>query len=386
MNFKKFNEWLQRIPVNPVLPILLYIASYFLAGWIAHEGNCPGHEMICWKRWDSALYLQIAEKGHDLFFCGNLPGYDPANTDWCGNAGWMPLYPWLIKTVHAITAYPLEETGWLIAQVFYVAFLIAMMPLLELKKWNWKTLGLGSVLIIFPGNIYWHAIFPLSQVCFFAAMLILWVKKERYGLAGIFGALAIMSYGIGFFMLPAIAGYGIAKWYLQRVNPIPFIIQCFGISLCGLLIIFAYDQWTTGHWDAMFLIQRKYGHAFKNPLSMLSLRWQILFKNPFSLQSWEQIQNVFMCGYALILPAVLWINGWKNKNPLYWFAAIWIFIFWWVPFSLNIDVALYRNVALLAPMFWVFKDFSLRKWVFIIPIFAIYAYHLGVLFIYSKIV
>ena len=48
-----------------------------------------------WGRWDSGQYLPIADKGYIYERCAGVANRGPE--DWCGNAGWFPGYPYLMR-------------------------------------------------------------------------------------------------------------------------------------------------------------------------------------------------------------------------------------------------------------------------------------------------
>src|SRR5205823_13542443 len=47
-----------------------------------------------WARWDSGLYEGIARSGYSVFPC------QPPDGTWCGNAAWLPAYPWVVRVLH----------------------------------------------------------------------------------------------------------------------------------------------------------------------------------------------------------------------------------------------------------------------------------------------
>ncbi|MBM3400175.1 MAG: hypothetical protein FJY15_06370, partial [Bacteroidetes bacterium] len=75
------------------IPLAVWLLARMASHFMGIESQCcGGWTAECWSRWDSGLYLQIAEKGHNLIPCPDWPGA------WCGNAGWAPLYPLMIKS------------------------------------------------------------------------------------------------------------------------------------------------------------------------------------------------------------------------------------------------------------------------------------------------
>src|SRR5207244_1290154 len=95
-----------------------------------------------WVRWDSNLYLSIAQRGYFLEHCGPGSHYEP--WQWCGNAGWFPLYAWMLKLA----------PGALLSLVFEAALLILIWRTL-LREQSVPALFLAA---LFPGCIYQQAV------------------------------------------------------------------------------------------------------------------------------------------------------------------------------------------------------------------------------------
>ena len=48
-----------------------------------------------WGRWDTGQYLSIAKDGYVFERCVGVANRGPE--DWCGNSGWFPLYPYMMR-------------------------------------------------------------------------------------------------------------------------------------------------------------------------------------------------------------------------------------------------------------------------------------------------
>src|SRR5437762_3109220 len=75
-------------------PLVAFALARGLSWLVAARLGFDAFSAGTWVRWDSGLYLDIARNGYRLFRCGSAGWGQP--DDWCGNAGWMPLYPLLI--------------------------------------------------------------------------------------------------------------------------------------------------------------------------------------------------------------------------------------------------------------------------------------------------
>ncbi|MBL7810981.1 MAG: hypothetical protein JNL57_02060 [Bacteroidetes bacterium] len=354
---------------------MVFVLARVAAAFIALEGNCQaGFTPDCWMRADSGLYLRIAQHGHTLFPWEGHAGM------WQGTAGWAPLYPLFIAVLTALLKTDPAMTALWLSWIFQMAYLLVVARLWEVNNFQLRHwLGI-SIAAFAPGSIYLHALFPVSLACFLLALVMLQLRREKYLSAGVFSCLAVLSYGIGFFLLAVLGMEAFRRWMAEKKLPWYFLLKTLIPALAGLFLWFGYDQWVTGHWNALFLIQSKYGHGIQSPLKMLGIRWQHLISEPFSLSSWIEIQNLTMTAYVLIS---LFIS-WKERNrPFVLFEGMWMLFYWFLPLSASTDVALYRNSAMLGPAHAMHRKRAAAMLGLMLVVFIVLWYPLGKLFIYS---
>lgn len=367
-----------------VIPLIVYLLSKLWMYFIALQGNCwAGFGPDCWVRWDSALYMQIAEQGHTLFYCGPDQGYETGSTAWCGNSGWAPLYPFFIFLLNKITGISLPWSGIVLSNIFFLAYLVAAAKLIDLQTYgtrNWLMMGIFAFC---PGNVYFHAVFPISLVAFCITLLFIFIQKEKFLSAGIAGFFAVLSYSTGFFLLAVMGVYGLSLIWEKHAKWRQYFIKTLGISAAALLCLFAYDYLVTGHWDALFKIQGKYGHGIQSPFKMFGGHMKILFTKPFALLHWVEIQNLVMILYV-ITAAIL---SWRYiSKPFRLFQTLFLLVFWFLPYSISLQVSLYRNAAVIGAGHSAVKKLSIWLLLAIFIIFFALSYPLGILFIQSAIV
>ncbi len=192
-----------------------------------------------WIRFDSYLYLEIAQRGYTLLPCPPESGY--LAWQWCGNAGWFPLYAWL---------WP----GPLASLLFDAAALFVFWRYLLGQQDVWA-IGLAA---LFPGCIYRQAVFPISLFLLCALAFLAALERGRDRLAAPLGALAAMSYSSGFLLAP------IALVWRRKLQAT--------LGVCaGVAIVLLVMRIQTGRWDAYRLIQAKYEFHFA-PLDALFAR------------------------------------------------------------------------------------------------------------------
>ena len=265
-----------------------------------------------WIRWDSNLYLSIAQRGYFLEHCGAGSHYQP--WQWCGNAGWFPLYGWLLKL----------GSGALLSLVFEAALLLVVWRFLLREK------SLPALLLaaLFPGGIYQQAAFPVSLFLLCAAGFLALCERQRYLAAAGAGALAAMAYPTGFLLAPI---------PLLRRNLWPAL----GVGL-GFLAVLAVMHAQTGHWNAYFLAQEKYGFHFA-PLDTLLSRLK-----PLVNARYRTAAGVTTGAQTLLVLAMmaLAVKSWRAR-PL---VAAYCVAYWAFPLCVGGRLSLYRAEALLLPL------------------------------------
>ena len=129
-----------------------------------------------WVRWDSGIYLMIAQVGYrPPVHCP--PESHVPTTAWCGNTGWFPGYPWLVAAV-AHRGLPSELAAVLVSALAQLGCLLLVWNLLEDER-QWPALGLAA---FFLGNVYLAAVFPVSLFLLAALACIGWCWTGRFAL------------------------------------------------------------------------------------------------------------------------------------------------------------------------------------------------------------
>ena len=293
-------------------PLLaLALARALSAGAALWSGANPLHG-DAWVRWDSNLYLSIAQRGYFLEHCA--PGSHYQAFEWCGNAGWFPLYAWLLKL----------GSGALLSLVFEAALLVVVWRFLLEER------GLAALLLaaVFPGNIYQQAVFPVSLFLLCSVAFLALCERQRWLPAAGLGALAAMSYPTGFLLAPLA---------LLRRNLWPAV----GVAV-GFLLVLAVMRAQTGHWNAWFLTQEKYGFHFA-PFDTLFSRLKPLVNARY------RTGVSFAAGAQTLLVLTLMALGafQFRARPL---VAAYCLAYWAFPLCVGGHISLHRAEALLVPV------------------------------------
>jgi len=358
---------------NQIIAAFALIVSYFLFGhYIALAGNCwGGWNEICWSRWDSGLYLGIAKDGHTLYPCPDIPSWN------CGNAGWAPLYPALIRLVHECSLQHISfaDAGIYLSAFFWISSLY----------WVRHESFAGSLLLLLaPGNIYFHAIFPMSLLVFFVLGMFYFLERQKYLLAGIMGYFAALSYSIGFILIACLGVYALYQWWKKHLSIIDSSMLVI-IPMAGIITWFIYDYYATGKWNALFLIQGKYGHHIKLPFEMMYLKYKELLEAWGTLKMSVELQNYSI--WIAVIIALIKFYKVRTVQPLWLLLMVFTLLYWWLPYSSSSVTAVYRNVCILLPA-WIFlfrHITPIQRWI-ALSIMAIFSVTQGILFIQSILV
>lgn len=329
-------------------PLAVFVLVRLLLAVAAARSGSDPWTAAGWARWDSGLYLDIAENGYRLEPCPLEYG---GPTAWCGNAGWFPAYPALVRLL-SLLGLPLgaaavtvsAAAAWGVLLLVWARFLHARMTVANL---------LLLVLVgVFPGAIYQHASFPISLFVLAVLLHLDLLRGRRLVLSGAAGAVAAASYPLGV-LLPVTAALGALVladgrgW--ARVRPAAVVG---GLVSAGVLAVAVRLQLSVGRWDAYLLVQEKYGHGANDPLGTLGatlgpLRGAAGFTGDTATR-WQTLLVAVLVLLVLAATALAVVRrapGARADVPL----ALVVAAMWLMPLVIGTGVSLYRSEAALVP-------------------------------------
>jgi hypothetical protein len=279
-------------------------------------------------RWDSEHYLSIAEHGYTLFRCP--PPY-PAGA-WCGNSGWFPLYPLLVR---ALGPSYVTAGAAVSAIARFLTFVLLWRELADQPRKNaWLALFTAAA---FFGAVYQRTVFPVSLFTLLSLATLAFARRRRYLAAGLAGALAATAYSTGFLLAPVLALAALCDGRRLKSAAVSA-----GAVLLGFASVLALHAATVGAWNAFFLVQSKYGHGLGSPLAPLLRAGSFLVAGSPELIA-IGAETIAISALVVVL-VVRAIRDGADKAPLFF-----VLIFWLVPLALGRGVHLYRAEALLVP-------------------------------------
>ena len=319
-------------------PLIAFAAARVVLHIGGINGEPPSSSADGWARWDSGLYLDLAKNGYTFFPCAE----DPALA--CGNAGWMPGFPWIVRPLLA-AGLPPALAGALVAAAFCLGFLTVIWIFWLREDCSVKGVGALVAVAVAPGTIYQHAVFPVSMLLCLVAIQGELVVRRRWGCAALVGAGAALTYATGFLVAVAdVLGSPVRTDARRRLAG---ILGALGVG-AGLGALFLIHRLQVGRWNAFFVTQAKYGHGLSSPLGTLaSFLGLIASANPEA-----RVVGIQILSTVVFVLLGLWgaiVSARTNGPASDRFAAVLMLAFFIVPLTLGTGVSPIRAEALLAP-------------------------------------
>lgn len=298
-------------------------------------------EAATWARYDSTHYREIASGGYTFFTC------DPQSSEWCGNAGWFPGYPLLIRALSASGMNGILAAA-LLSRLFFLGMLWVFSLLLSIEKWSRSAfLTLFSVSVFF-GAIYYKAAFPVSAVLFWGLLASYFVWKGRFLPAAAIAALAAFFYPTGFLFSAAFGLFALLQGGWKRSvlfkQVLPFAIA----AVMGMATAFWVIWLDTGVWDAFIKVQAKYGHGFQNPVKNVGILAKQIDVSGFHLKDVPRYQSLLIIACFFALSWFSFRNR-QKMDRLDKLAVTLMACFFLFPWLVGGNLSLYRAESLLLP-------------------------------------
>ena len=297
-----------------------------------------------WSRWDSGLYLQIAKEGIQFFPCGPSVGYPQDCGLYCGNCGWAPAYSGLMYLLKPIFG-NLASAGVFISALFLwlSIYKITYFKAAQQDKYFYLY---GLLLMVSFGSIYYYAIFPLSMALFFILSALMAYLHKNWLALGIYSACLIWVYSIGFVFAACMLFMLVVTFIRTPRLAIYPVLQTSGPIILSALAFFTFYHVHTGHWNALFLTQQKYGHVLQTPWLVMQQRWHMFTANWGKVDMAIEIQN-----YISILFFFFTVGLFLVKRDLTTLLILLVCMAGYgIPYSLGTQVSVYRSVATIAPL------------------------------------
>jgi hypothetical protein len=306
-----------------------------------------------WSRWDSDNYLWIADKGYEYMSCSGVFDYPVGSPYMCGNAGWFPGYPMLIRLFGLLVSNA-KLAGLLVSQVFLFHLLYLVLVLAGIRSISMRSFLFLCLTAFNFGFIYYHAIFPVSAVVFMALLALHSYRRGNKWLCGLLCFLIATFYpsgfllGVVFTLYQAVKNHRSFKAFLLSL---PYMV----LGILGLLTVFGILQLSVNDWQAFLKVQAKLGNnGFHNPIGAIVNYITPAFK-PYKVETFQYYQAVIVL-LALLTFLVLFIVKKGYRNDLHLWCFIYLNVFFFFPWIVGEHPSVYRADALLLPCLLALKD------------------------------
>jgi hypothetical protein len=335
-------------------PVVAWLAgNAFL--WLADAWHGLGYlSLRAHVQWDSGQYLSIAQHGYRLQRCGPHPPGLFRPTDWCGSSAWFPLYPLGLRALHLL-GLPYPVAGIVLSEV-------ATLVLLGLVWWllgSRLTLASGCCLAlaaVFPGSVYYHAVFPVSLAAATALGCLALAGRGRWLAAGLTGAASAASYQLSLLLAPVLT----ASTLVTRTLTARRAVLAGGLVGTGLALVMAVQYADTGHPDAFWKAEATYGTGLHNPLAtvghlMATLPAPVVRGRDWSAATLRAFQTVprwqFLVAYAVLLLALsVTLTSARLATTTDWLILCYGAVAGLAPLVAGATVSQHRAQALLVPV------------------------------------
>jgi hypothetical protein len=338
---------------NGLPPLVAFVCGWLLIASQVPHGLAAAISPATFGRWDSGLYLSIAKHGYRMrLHCYHWHHTARAGVHVCGSVTWFPGYPLLMRAV-ADAGISLALAGLMIAWLFWylalamIWLLSAPAPGRPAGRWGTTTRWLCLLIAaLFPGEIYFAAIFPISMAAFGMLACCYWsARAPRWPVAAIAGLIAGVAY------LPTVAVVpGLVVAAVAAKDRRARAAMCWGAGgvAAGVVAVLAYAQATVGRWDAYFFTERvEYGVRVHDPLATIAARFSSFVPQLASSPSRAVAEQGLLVAVLLILAlagfAASARPGFQAADIVLVIAAM---VGWLIPYIGGGTLSVYRDEAM----------------------------------------
>jgi hypothetical protein len=340
-----------------------------------------------WARSDSGIYLQIAAHGYNLTRCTGST-FPPHS--WCGDAGWAPLYPWLLSlSGHAGISLPVA--GLALSALFAFLTLLCMWLLIG-PDWSLPALSCLALAACFPGMVFDYSLFPVSLASFLSIAFLLLLVRRRYLISGLAGAVCAWTFPTGLLMAPVAflavllgdRGRSFGSWLSRTVRSA-------GVAAAGAGALFVAFQVWVGNWSAYLAVQSKYGNGLSNPFATFVAAFSGAAPAPYPVQGPNpgynylvpEAQTAFVAAIVILTVVMALIH--RPVGAVSSALVVYTLAVWFVPLLDGPSLSRYRVEALLVPCAALFLRLPRVVQVGAVVIAAVLAVGLASLFIQNRL-
>lgn len=337
------------VPTFVLVAVWVIVVFHGLGVEALHSASGTHMGAVPWLRWDSFHYLSIAEYGYKAEPCGQFI---------CGNTGWFPLFPWVIRFFSFLGI----SLSWSSLLTTFLSVLAASELLSRLINRRWTPFAIACAFLILPGGAYQLAAFPVS-LTIALDLLSVWLSLGSFVFLSAASAfMAAFAYPSSVILSITLAPFLLLRTPLLAASSRGLRLLPVVAPFLGFLTARAWIDHSVGIASAYSLTQARYGHSWSLGFNVLRSSIRYLWKNPVFLQTTVVcalmiLSTIVLVNYSLakdsLLGCVFLVMGWS---------------YWILPHLIGDSVSIYRQEALLAPMFVFAGSLLPRRIIFLLSI------------------
>ena len=313
-----------------------------------------------WTRVDAFNYLAIASSGRHVAPCDPKIQILIPGAHFCGTAGWLPGYPYLLRATGSLFSVSYDVAGVVLSNLAALAVFMVLWRGLLWKKPPVKALLVLGLLASFPGAVYAVAVFPISMATLGIAVSIVSFKQGRPLIAVLGMTLATFTYPSAIYALPAL--FLALWWTLERdasASRKVGRLALGGIAVLPYVALVVHDELVFHRWNLYLEMQRGAGSTLLPPKNPIALIWHLVVKQDTLTQilqgrsaaHWIALQFLVATGLAVGAGLLLWrsrhhqLELFQEAYPVLLGISIWLGVF-----LSGVGGGWYRSIALAAPL------------------------------------
>lgn len=303
-----------------------------------------------WNRWDALNYQKLAQFGYS------------ATGEMQPLLVFYPLYPWTVRLFAFVTRDYLVS-AFIVSTLASLVTAIVLQRLVELDYS--KELAQRAVwfLFIFPTSYFLHIGYTESFFLMLALSCVFAARKQRWLLAGLFGALTCLTRANGLVLVPVlIAEAGHQYWNTRRWQWQWLCIGVVGLGFVGYLLL---NKHVTGDPFAFTsLMQQFFSKSLSSPLTGIDNAIGSMSRAPTEAEM-IGTQEVLFIALGLVCTIVSWIK----LRPAY---SVWMTGNWLLFVSVSFVLSVPRYTLTMFPIYILFAMLAARHvWLAVITFWSI---------------
>jgi hypothetical protein len=303
-----------------------------------------------WNRWDALNYQKLAQFGYSA--TGEL---QPLLV-------FYPLYPWTVRLFAFVTRDYLVS-AFIVSTLASLVTAIVLMRLVELDYP--KDLAQRAVwfLFIFPTSYFLHIGYTESLFLMLALSCVFAARKQRWLLAGLFGALTCLTRANGLVLVPVLVVEAAHQYWITRRWQWPWL--WIGITACGFVGYLLLNKHVTGDAFAFTsLMQRFFSKSLSPPWTGIDNAIGSMSRGPGEAEMIGTQEVLF-----IVLGFACTVVSWTKLRPAY---SVWMTGNWLLFVSVSFVLSVPRYTLTMFPIYILFSMLAARRvWLAVITFWSI---------------